>query len=273
MRRLGRGFTLVELLVVIGVIAVLIALLLPALVKARQQAKDVECSATMRQFLMAVVTYNAQYKRGLQNYRENCIYWGAGWPGANPHTGPHARLQNDNTVAAFDGPHKNEEGRSTKCYWRGYLLQSRLARVDVLGCTAIDYTFESLFYGSYNNEPTNWMEPSQTDAGFKRRAAYVWYGPGALDTLSVREYAGGNLDGPSGTYRRRTPLVTCPQVNTNYVGGVKYYQLPHRPKVNFVFGGSMQQAGYASNVGFTDGSVRFYVDTKGGIPYRIFIPD
>ena len=60
--RTARAFTLVELLVVIGIIALLISILLPVLNKAREQAKAISCASNEKQVLLAFTMYVSAHK-------------------------------------------------------------------------------------------------------------------------------------------------------------------------------------------------------------------
>jgi prepilin-type N-terminal cleavage/methylation domain-containing protein/prepilin-type processing-associated H-X9-DG protein len=67
MRKTKTGFTLVELLVVIGIIAVLIAILLPALQRARESARQVQCMSNLRQVGYAFFMYTGENKGWFPN--------------------------------------------------------------------------------------------------------------------------------------------------------------------------------------------------------------
>ncbi len=100
------AFTLVELLVVIGIIALLVAILLPALNRARESAQRVACMSNLRQIGIAMTMYHVDSRD-----RMIPIYW----MGTNPHYTWRGKLLpylGNESMEVFRCPSKGEPGAS-----------------------------------------------------------------------------------------------------------------------------------------------------------------
>src|ERR1700742_751732 len=75
--RFCRAFTLVELLVVIGIVAILIAMIMPALARTREMAKRTQCASNLRQLGTALIMYAMDNRQELPLMARDVPYLGA----------------------------------------------------------------------------------------------------------------------------------------------------------------------------------------------------
>jgi prepilin-type processing-associated H-X9-DG protein/prepilin-type N-terminal cleavage/methylation domain-containing protein len=155
------AFTLIEMLVVIGIIGVLAGLLLPALISARERAREAACSSNLRQLFMAMEMYCNHFNEYyLSAARDSMIPVGGNlerWHGIRQQTG--ADASGNPIYTPFDSalsklaPYLGTDGKVKECPTFASKWQSSGAYE--IGCGG--YGMNHLYVGSHEYKmPVYW---------------------------------------------------------------------------------------------------------------------
>ncbi|MFG0247461.1 MAG: type II secretion system protein [Phycisphaeraceae bacterium JB051] len=204
------GFTLIELLVVISIIAILIAILLPALAKARESTQAIACANKIRQVGLGVLMYSQQfddflppdgvYNRNGYSSRSRKTWWPSlVYEYATGKAQPKADSWGENYWPM------NGSGFGNNLFCCPSAISTRLSddHIYIEGEVTYGMNFGSFNAVYYNSDrwftrtlevpqpsSTVWMNDSAKTSGTTYSIVSIAWGPGSTFSPSLRHYGG-----------------------------------------------------------------------------------
>lgn len=259
-RRSRYAFTLVELLVVIGIISVLISILLPALSKARAAASNIKCMANLRQVGQAMMLYAGEYNGAILGSANTTGrgLWTTNAAGnfvGNVYTP--TTLPPDSPIELYDwmGPAARALGIDLPPTTDGNVLLRRYREIPVFQCPAAQGIVASTYLGTIE---AGQMLSYNTAAGFML-LPYDREGSGFTGKVKANDHSMGYWMLPTG-YSPKINRVGESSSKIFCADGAKYTTCydPNVPSVSYRYVDNNHQMNNFSDYGAFFGNSKSY---------------